>query len=143
MTFDEVDRFIKKGDVVALRRALDQGVSPNLAHRFSCTLLMSAALGGNTRVGRLLIERGASVDHANNRGETALWHAAHMGQTSFVELLLEHGASPECCPYAASLESWLDSASGLPKSRIIAIMRLINTVRNQKEPRDKSNIASL
>ena len=92
-----------------------------------------AAFVGNTDIGRLLIERGASVNLADNQGNTALWYAAHLGRVSFVRLLLENGASPECCPYAAHLESWLDTASGLPKIRIAAVMELIDAARSTNE----------
>jgi ankyrin repeat protein len=132
MTFCDPYRFIENGDLISLRHALDEGMSPNPTHRLSATFLM-AAFVGNTDIGRLLIERGASVNLADNQGNTALWYAAHLGRVSFVRLLLENGASPECCPYAAHLESWLDTASGLPKIRIAAVMELIDAARSTNE----------
>jgi uncharacterized protein len=91
MTNDEVHRLIKKGDLVSLLHELDGGMSPDLSNQFSWTLLMLAALEGNTAIGELLISRGATIDKANDFGETALSLAAHGGHTQFIKVLLAHG----------------------------------------------------
>jgi hypothetical protein len=44
MTFDEVNRVIKKGDLTRLRNELEGGLNPNLSNRYSWTLLMAAAM---------------------------------------------------------------------------------------------------
>ena|SRR5437899_2931511 len=87
MTFDEAHTLIKKGDLVSLRHELDRGLSPNLSNQFSWTLLMLAALEGNTSIGELLISRGAPLDTTNDFGETALSLAAHRGHAPFVRIL--------------------------------------------------------
>jgi ankyrin repeat protein len=46
MTFDEVHKLIKKGDLLSLRQALGDGVDPNQPNRFGWTLLMIAARKG-------------------------------------------------------------------------------------------------
>ena len=68
MTFDDAHKLIKKGDILALRCELDSGMSPDLSNQFSWTLLMLAAIEGNTKIGELLVSRGANVNKTNNFG---------------------------------------------------------------------------
>jgi ankyrin repeat protein len=127
MTFDMVHMLIKQGDLISLRHELDGGLSPSLSNQFSWTLLMLAAMEGNTRVGELLISRGADVDATNNFGETALSLAAHAGHAPFIRVLLANGASTDSRPYGHSLKDWLKVSSGLSQDKIAAILDLINT----------------
>ena len=55
MTFDEAHQRIKRGDIDAVRPALDQGLSPSDTNRFGWSLLMLAAIQGTTEIGKLLI----------------------------------------------------------------------------------------
>ena len=84
MTFDEATRVIKRGDTVHLRKELEEGLGPNLSNHYAWTLLMLAAMEGDTSIGRLLIEKGADLDRRNNHRDTALSLAAHTGHPSFV-----------------------------------------------------------
>jgi len=127
VTFNEVHRLIKKGDVISLRAELDRGVSPNLSNQFSWTLLMLAAIEGNTKIGELLTSKGAKVDAVNDFGETALSLAAHNGHIPFVRVLLANGASTDCRPDGAGLGDWLRAASGLPPEKLASILELINS----------------
>jgi ankyrin repeat protein len=72
MTFDEIHRVIKKGDLYLLSKGLEDGLSPNLSNKYSWTLLMLAAMEGNSSIGRLLIEKGADLNCRNPFGDTAL-----------------------------------------------------------------------
>ena len=126
MTFEELHRFIKKSDILSLRRELDGGVSPNLSNQFSWTLLMLAAFEGNTSIGQLLISRGADVNATNDFGETPLSLAAHQGHTPFIRDLLACGASTECRPHGNNLGDWLRTSSGLPDDKISSILKLIS-----------------
>jgi hypothetical protein len=108
MTFDKASKLIKKGDVIRLRNELQDGLNPNLCNQYSWTLLMVAALEGNTSIGTLLIEGGADVDKRNRFRETALSLAAHSGHPSFVRLLLRSGASLECYPFGNTFDDWLN-----------------------------------
>jgi ankyrin repeat protein len=108
MTFNDVHRLIKKGDIAGMRHALDGGLDVNLLNRFSWLLLMLAAGEGNVGLGRLLVSRGARIEQTNDAGETALSLAAQQGHPRFVQLLLRAGlATPKdrcCVPLAESPE---------------------------------------
>jgi ankyrin repeat protein len=62
MDFDESHKAIKKGDVIRIRHFLQSGGDANLANRLCWTLLMMAALEGNTAIGEELIQRGVQLD---------------------------------------------------------------------------------
>jgi ankyrin repeat protein len=110
MTFNEASKLIKKGDVISLRKELQAGLSANLCNQYSWTLLMVAAMEGNTSIGSLLIENGAERDGRNKHRDTALSLAAHTGHASFVDLLLRSGASLECHPFGNTFDDWLNWA---------------------------------
>jgi ankyrin repeat protein len=131
MTFDDAHRLIKKGDIVSLRHELDGGASPNLSNQFSWTLLMLAAMEGNTPIGELLISRGAALDKTNDFGETALSLAAHGGHASFIRLLLGNGASTDCRPHGHNLKDWVTVASGLPQEKLASILGLLATTADE------------
>jgi ankyrin repeat protein len=135
MTFEESTRVIKKGDIVRLRKELDDGLSPNLRNQYSWTLLMIAAMEGDTSVGRLLIEKGADLDRRNDHRDTALSPAAHTGHPSFVSLLLENGASLECYPFGNSIDVWLDWLAQYLPERMKHIRDLFDTERHVRSQR--------
>ena len=110
MTLEEAHTAIKKGDVISLRHALGAGMTPDLSNQFSWTLLMLAALEGNTSIGSLLIDSGAELDRRNKFNATALSLASHSGHPSFVELLLTSGASLDCYPFGNTIDAWLNWA---------------------------------
>jgi len=132
MTFQEASQVIKKGDITCLRRELDGGLSPNLCNRYSWTLLMVAAMEGNTSIGRILIDKGADLDTRNSHRNTALSLAAHTGHPSFVKLLLASGASLECYPFGNDMEvwlSWLGRHSACPPRELQRIRELFDSER--------------
>jgi ankyrin repeat protein len=108
MTFDEAHKIVKRGDAVLLREKLERGLSPDLSNRYSWTLLMIAALSGNTQIGSLLIDKGAKLETRNMFRETALSLAVKNGHTSFVRLLVRSGASLDCDPNGNSLDIFLN-----------------------------------
>lgn len=80
------------GDLPAVRRHLDAGADVNTRSPGSGTLLHLAALGGLTKIAKLLIERGADVNATDRYGKTPLHCAARGGYEEVATLLLEHGA---------------------------------------------------
>jgi len=127
MTFDEAHVAIKRGQTSLLEEAFAAALSVNASNRFGWTLLMIAALKGDTTIGTLLLERGADVAPLNNFGESALSLAAHRGHLPFVRLLMSRGASIEVRPHGHDLESWLRCASGLPAAKIDAIVEALRS----------------
>jgi ankyrin repeat protein len=111
MNFHEASNAIKKGDLLRIRFFLESGLDPNLSNQFGWTLLMVAAIEGNTAVGRELIQRGAQLDAREKGSWTALAFAAHAGHPGFVALLVKSGASLDGHPFGASFEDFLDWAS--------------------------------
>ena len=107
MDFHEAYSAIKRGDVILVRSSLDGGLDPNLSNQFGCTLLMAAAMGGNTAIAAELIRHGASLDARDAHRWTALSTAAHTGHPGFVEVLLKAGASLDGHPFGASFEDFL------------------------------------
>jgi ankyrin repeat protein len=126
MTFNQIHKLIKNGELSSLRSELDAGLSPNLSNQSSWTLLMLAAVEGNTAIGELLISRGAELNAKNKFGETALSLAAHGGHTAFIQVLLANGASTDCQPHGHNLNDWIRLASGLPQDKIASVLKLIN-----------------
>ena len=125
MTFEEAHRAIKRGQTSILEEAIPARLSANSSNRYGWTLLMLTALEGNTKIGSFLLDRGADVAALNDFGESALSLAAHKGHLPFVILLKSHGASGDIRPHGHDLESWLRNASGLPSSKIDAIMEIV------------------
>ncbi len=135
MTFDDCHRVIKRGKVTELRRAIDaKKVDPSLANRFSWTLLMMAALEGNTAFAELLLERGAAINAVNDFDESALSLAAHKGHVSMLRLLLNNGASRDVRPHGSTLRAELEGASGLSPAKIASIMEIIDDAKRDREP---------
>lgn len=139
MTFDEAHRLIKRGYVLELRRALDAGLDPNLSQRFGVTLLMLAAITGNSSVGRLLIERGARSDARDMRGNTALSDAIMFGCVEFVRLLLEHGASSDRAPHGGSLDGFLDWCEQYTQATPEQIKKIRILIEAEKQKREQRN----
>ena len=86
-TYRGAQNLIKRGDEPGLRKALDEGLDPNLVNQNGWSLLMLAAVEGAVPLGRLLLERGAIVAAKNNKDQTALSLATDRGFNLFVELL--------------------------------------------------------
>ena len=135
MTFDEASKLIRKGDIIRLPKELQDGLSPNMENQYSWTLLMVAALEGNTSIGDLLIESGAELDRRNKGRETALSLAAHTGHSSFVSLLLNSGASLECHPFGNTFDAWLNWACQYGRCSE-KIRELFNKERKTRAERD-------
>ena len=134
MTFDEASKAIKRGDLSLLRDKLENGLPPDLSNRFSWTILMIAAMTGNTRIGTLLIERGADVDKQNKFGQTALVLAIMTGHPSFVRILLRSGANLDLdgTPIETDL-NWAEKYCGISKEQAENIRNVLEAERRLRE----------
>jgi ankyrin repeat protein len=141
VTLDEAHHAIKKGDLVALRHALDAGLDSNSAAMGGWTLLMHAAYGGQTLIGELLYSKGAEINATGHHGESALYLAANKGHVKFVQWLLTVGADTDCRPYGHPFVVVLRGGSGLPPdllSRMIALVASENSNESEVE-RNRAN----
>ena len=85
----------EEGDLEAVRRHLDSGVSVDLQDEDGSTALMMAVVEDNKEVAALLLERGANVDLQDKDGRTALMKAVDGNNKEMAALLLAHGASTD------------------------------------------------
>jgi ankyrin repeat protein len=133
MTYEAVQKAIKRGDIEALRLALEGGLDPNLANKYGWTILILAAGKGNSKIGKLLIDAGADLNKRTiNGGVTALSHAVLSGSASFVELLLAEGASLDCHPHGNSLDIYLDWVSSFYPEQMRRIRKAFDDTREAR-----------
>ena len=86
----------RKGDLAAVKTALDGGADVNAKWRYDQTALFIAAFRGHTDVAKLLLERGANPTVKDSfYGMTAVAAAADKGNAEIVALLLSKGAEIE------------------------------------------------
>lgn len=85
---------VRKGDVAAVKAALDSGVPADAKFRYDRTALSFAADRGQADIVTLLLERGADVDAKDTfYGATALNWAAQNGHAEVARVLLARGAA--------------------------------------------------
>jgi ankyrin repeat protein len=132
MTFEIVHKAIKRGDFEAIGRSLEEGLDPNLANKRGWTILMLAAMRGNTKIGKLIVDSGADLNKRNAHRDTALSLAALSGSASFVELLLAEGASLDCYPHGNSLDTYLDWLSTFHPERMRRIREAFDSEREAR-----------
>ncbi len=91
------------GDLKTVRRALDQGMRPDVSGPDRRTALMLAAYNGHTGVVETLIDAGARVDARDEVDRTALMYASTGDFPGTVELLIKAGSPVNVCD---SHEHW-------------------------------------
>jgi len=92
----------RKGDAVAVKKLLDDGVDVNTKFRYGATALSYASDRGHLDVAKLLVDRGADVNARDTfyNATPLTWAVTPaMGRKpqhpEIVRLLLEHGAQPK------------------------------------------------
>src|SRR5262245_54275790 len=86
---DQLYEAVRKGDVAAVKSALDRGADVNAKFRYGTTALFKAAERGNTEVAKVLLDRGAEVKVRDTfYGATALSWALQNDHLDVVRLLL-------------------------------------------------------
>lgn len=83
---------VEAGNTLAVKKWLDEGLSPDFIADRIGTGLMIAAWTGDLPMMRLFLERRADINLRNRFGEQALQLAAWRGHGGAVRLLLEQGA---------------------------------------------------
>ena len=84
---------VERGDLVTVKRWLDEGLDPEYQAAQVGTGLMVAAWNGNVEMMALFVDRGANPRRSNRNGEQALQLAAWNGHVNAVKWLLEHGGA--------------------------------------------------
>jgi ankyrin repeat protein len=94
----DLHRAVVKGDLLELRRLLNDGLDPNLQDATGMTPLHFAAQEWHPDLAQTLLEGGARVDVQAHSGNTALFDAVYnsRGRGEVIEVLLTHGANPAC-----------------------------------------------
>jgi len=84
---------VKKSDVAAVQRLLQQGASVNIAEADGTTPLHWAVESDDPDMARLLLKAGADAKRANRYGMTPLQLAAVNGDAALMRTLLDAGAN--------------------------------------------------
>jgi hypothetical protein len=93
---DELFDAARKGDVAAVKVALDNGAPVDAKWRYDQTALFIAAFRGHAEVVKLLLDRGAKADVKDSfYGMTALGAAGQKGSAEIVGMLLDKGATAD------------------------------------------------
>ena len=100
----------KDGDMKAVKKYISSGKDVNIRNDSGRTLLMFAAVGGQTEIAELLIEEDADVNMRGEEGKTALHAAAFFCHTEIVKLLIDKGADVNARNIRS--EKPLDSVAG-------------------------------
>jgi len=141
MTFDEAFKAIKRANIVPLRHALASGLNPDFCNKFQWTILMIAAMTGNTRIGRLLIEKGADVNRRNKFGQTALGFAIMTGHPSFVRILLSAGANLDLDGKPSEIDvNWAEKYTAISKEQAENIRIALRAERKVRESNQRPTI---
>ncbi len=120
---DEAARIaVAEDDLASLERLLAEGTNINASKgKYKTTILMEAAVRGNLKVIKLLLDKGANIDMVDQDGWTALMGATVQGRTEPVRLLLEHGADVNA--KNCNGETALVMATGMQHSEIEDVLR--------------------
>ncbi len=103
-TWTELMRASREGDVVTVRRLLDEGCDPNArGGSLRLTPLIVSAANGHRDVVELLLSRGAAIEVSDTSGMTPLMNAALFEQSAVAQLLLDHGADVNAAVPASSM----------------------------------------
>ncbi|MFP6743349.1 MAG: ankyrin repeat domain-containing protein [Alphaproteobacteria bacterium] len=80
------------GNLAAIKRLIDSGVSPDAINQHGRPALLAAAIGGHDGIAEALLRRGANANAIDGSGKALLMGAADAGSEAVTKLLLRHGA---------------------------------------------------
>ena len=101
-----------RGDVDAVRDALDRGVSPDVEDRSGNRPLTCAGPAGHTEVVAALLDAGADVDARSRDGDSLVTDAVRFCRPGVLRLLLGAGADPNSASGGNSALSQAVDAGG-------------------------------
>lgn len=125
----------KKGNVRAIRAALERGESANTGDdKMQVTPLMQAASNGCIGCMEVLLEAGAKIDARNSATATALMMASMTGPIRSVKFLLDNGADPSLAtPSGRNALSVANERNDTDRNKAMIIILLEQALR-QKPP---------
>ena len=92
LTDEKFIRICRKGDLKAVKKALENGANVNAWEEKGRTVLIEAAKKGNLELVQMLIRFNADVNAKDDKGITALMEASRHGYLFTVEALIRAGA---------------------------------------------------
>jgi ankyrin repeat protein len=121
--------FTRGAEVIAL--LLARGADARARSKTGESSLMEAAIRGDVRGAKLLLENGVDVNGADHRGYTALMLAAQYDRDSveLVRLLLDHGAAADA---VAEGETALSLAARRGETGVTKLLRSVTATRTSK-----------
>jgi ankyrin repeat protein len=121
--------FTRGADVIA--QLLARGADARARSKTGESSLMEAAIRGDVRAAKLLLENGAEVNAADHRGYTPLLLASQYDRDSveLVRLLLDHGADANAM---AEGETPLSLAAKRGETGVTKLLRSVTTTRTSK-----------
>lgn len=125
----------KKGNVKAIRAALERGESANTGDdNMQVTPLMRAASSGCIDCMEVLLEAGAKIDSRNTASATALIMASMTGPIRSVKFLLDNGADPSLAtPSGRNALSVANERNDTDRNKAMIII-LLEQALHQKPP---------
>ena len=94
-TPDDLLEAVRRGDLAAVRAALDAGVPVDTPFRYERTALSFAAGRDNLEIVKLLLERGADPNKKDTfYGASPMNWAADKGSVAMIRLMIERGGTP-------------------------------------------------
>jgi Ankyrin repeats (3 copies) len=94
-TPDDLLEAVRKGDLAAVKAALDAGVPVDTPFRYDRTALSFAAGRDNVEIVKLLLDRGADPNKKDTfYGATPMNWAADKGSVAMIRLMIERGGTP-------------------------------------------------
>ncbi|MFS8004595.1 putative non-specific serine/threonine protein kinase [Helianthus anomalus] len=82
----------RKGDIRAIKKLLEGGVTVNGQDQHGWTVLHRASFKGRAEIVQILIKKGVDIDARDEDGYTALHCAVESGHADVIELLVKKGA---------------------------------------------------
>lgn len=89
---ENLEDAINVGDIVAVKKLIEQGISVNSKAGVNLTILIVACEKGHFEVVKYLVETGADINYVGNRQMNALMAASGKGHFEIVKYLVEKGA---------------------------------------------------
>lgn len=92
MNDQDILKAVKKSNLEAVAKALENGVNVNIADNNKRSLLMIATNNRDVEMARLLVKHGADVNQQASNLDSPFLYAGASGQTELVRLFLDNGA---------------------------------------------------